>query len=367
MAVSKRSDQIFQLSLTEIAFILVFILLLLLGYVVIKEQREKKAALAALAATQGQEAAKRALDDATAEIKQVLVDAGAGNPDDVITKLVENAKASVELPQLKMKVLDLEAEVSALSAVKQTLANAAADVGKKEVADRVGSAFALQEAAEKALAEAEIKDSAEISPAQVARPASNTREAVTKSIEVAKALDRELKRVGGQGLPAGEEQEAIKGIVDAAEQVRSLQTSGVNVAGVRKENSDLRGQVANLRNRLEARGGRDYPPCWADESGKVEFLFSVELRSDVAVVTRAWPDRRNADAASLPGIESILTSPIPLAGFAAAHRPVFDVSRRQDPECRHYVLLRSVIPDAVQSDRARLMVENFFYKSEARR
>ena len=46
---------------------------------------------------------------------------------------------------------------------------------------------------------------------------------------------------------------------------------------------------------------------------------------------------------------------------------VFDWSRSQKPECRHYVALRSTIADAVQSDRARLMVERFFYKSEVPR
>ena len=53
--------------------------------------------------------------------------------------------------------------------------------------------------------------------------------------------------------------------------------------------------------------------------------------------------------------------------FVSKIQGVFNWSRKQDPECRHYVLLRSSISDAVQSDRARLMVENYFYKVEARR
>lgn len=58
MSVSKRSDQVFQLSLTEIAFTIAFILLLLLGYLVMRESAAKRAAEEALAKVQELEAAQ---------------------------------------------------------------------------------------------------------------------------------------------------------------------------------------------------------------------------------------------------------------------------------------------------------------------
>ncbi|RYF46717.1 MAG: hypothetical protein EOO27_38815 [Comamonadaceae bacterium] len=124
--------------------------------------------------------------------------------------------------------------------------------------------------------------------------------------------------------------------------------------------------MAFLKNRLEARGGRDFPPCWADENGKVEFLFQIELKPDSVAVTQAWPPRRETDARALPGIGDVLdTSPHGTAGFISRVAGIF--AKSQTLQCRHYVQLRSAIADAVQSDRARLMVENYFYKTELRR
>ncbi len=136
---------------------------------------------------------------------------------------------------------------------------------------------------------------------------------------------------------------------------------------LRKENVDLRGQVAFLKKRLDARGGRDYPPCWADESGKVEFLFAIELRSDSVMVTPAWPVKREADAKALVGISTALAEAHSYSRFPAAVQGILNWSKAQNPECRHYVQLKSSIPDAVRSDRARLMVESYFYKVEVRR
>lgn len=99
----------------------------------------------------------------------------------------------------------------------------------------------------------------------------------------------------------------------------------------------------------------------------MEFLYAIELRSDSVVVTPAWPAKRDADAKALPGLTTTLAAPHPYSNFVSAIQGVFNWSKAQDPECRHYVQLKSSIPDAVQSDRARLMVENYFYKVEARR
>src|SRR5690606_17851227 len=100
--------------------------------------------------------------------------------------------------------------------------------------------------------------------------------------------------------------EGIREAVEAARSYREIEKAGVDVNVVGKENADLRGQVAFLKNRLDARGGRDYPPCWADESGKAEFLFAVELRPEGVVISPGWPERRAADANALPGVTEAL-------------------------------------------------------------
>jgi hypothetical protein len=56
-----------------------------------------------------------------------------------------------------------------------------------------------------------------------------------------------------------------------------------------------------------------------------------------------------------------------LDAFVVNIQGIFNASRKADPQCRHYVYLKSTIADAVSSDRARLTVEKYFYKNEARR
>jgi len=394
VAENKRSDQVFQLSLTEIAFTIAFMLLLLLGYLVFREQRDRREAERALQHVQSTQTATEALNAASAKLSGQLEAAGVSNPDDVISKLKLDGEAAAERDRLKLLVQDLEAQISALAEVRQLAVEAGK--GSGAVAERVASALALQKAVEQALASSTVpatpaafaaSDAAGKggAPAASAAPASPKPETakppsdalppdpkvtvaeVTRAIETSTALNRELKKATGHELPRGHEATTASQLVQAAVRMQGVEKSGTSVEKLTKDNADLRGQVAFFKNRLEARGGRDYPPCWADEAGKVEFLFSIELRSDVAIVARAWPERRAEAAAKLPGIDALLARPVALGAFPAAAQPILDWSKRQDPECRHYVQLKSVIADAVQSDRARLMVENFFYKVEARR
>lgn len=360
---AQRNDQIFQLSLTEIVFCIVFILLLLLGYLVIKEQEERKRAEEALAELHSAEVSKQQLDSARAALVAELANAGNASPDDVITKLVEAQKLREERDSLRMQVEDLDAKLTALMELKKLLEQSAGE--KSEIAkSEVTNALALQAAVRKDLAEPEANPSRKTGGSS---EATSSLDAVRQAIATTKALRAELKSKLGLEPNALTERQTVVDIVDAAKSFGEMTQGGVTPGGLRKENSDLRGQVAFLKKRLDARGGRDYPPCWADESGKVEFLYAIELRSDSVVVTPAWPAKREADAKALPGLSTTLAAPHPYSNFVSAIQGVFNWSKAQDPECRHYVQLKSSIPDAVQSDRARLMVENYFYKVEARR
>jgi hypothetical protein len=393
MIVSKGSDQVFQLSLTEIAFTIAFILLLLLGYLVMRESEAKKEAEQALAKVQALDAAQQAFEEATTRLKQGLAGAGAANPDEIISRLVADAKAAAERDRLQVRVRDLEAQLSALAEVKQTVANATKEASKKETVDRVMSALALQAEAEKIIEADKGAASAPVSqPASAPAPtpavmakgnsasegikrsaqrrpsAEETLAQVQRSLQVSAAVDRALKDAGAKPLPAGKEAEAVAGMVRVAQSLRGLEVSGKRVEAVLKENADLRGQMANLRNRFNAVGrGLDHPPCWADEAGNIEYLFNVELRQSVAIVTPAWPERRRQDAEKLPGVAELIGAPVNAERFRTASRPILDISKRQDPECRHFVVLNNTIESRREADQARWMVEEFFYKREARR
>lgn len=387
---AQRNDQVFQLSLTEIAFTIAFLLLLLLGYLVSKEQTERQAAEAQLATVQSAERATAALNDAKSQLSTQLQGAGATNPNEVISKLVAAEEVRAERDQLRQRVDDLDAKLTALTELKKQLEQAAASRRPEVTQDEVLSALALQEqvrdAVEQSLAEPPKPPSLQAPSDTASKPASAPQVATSASAPVSKAvrdkqalatvrqaltatseLRQQLKEKLDKELSAGNESQTIHEVVAAAKGYGDLAKAGQNPDAMKKENSDLRGQVAFLKNRLDARGGRDYPPCWADETGKVEFLFSIEVRPDSVAVLPAWPARRESAAKAIPGIDAVLSGPHSNQSFPSKIQSIFNWSKTQDPECRHYVQLKSTISDAVQSDRARLMIENFFYKVEARR
>lgn len=362
---AQKNDQVFQLSLTEIAFIVAFLLLLLLGYLVSKEQSEREAAEAALANLQSIERTTEALNDAKAELSSLLRGAGAADPDELISKLVADEELRAERDLLRKQVADLDAKLTALTELKSQLASIPEATRADAMRDEVASALALQREVRAMVAQAPSEGAKE--PTKRTPGSTELLDSVRQALTTTSELKRQLKESLGKQLPRGQEGQTIQAVLEAAKHYQDSSKSGKSPAAIQRENSDLRGQVAFLKNRLDARGGRDYPPCWADENGKVEFLFAIELLPDAVVVNPAWPARREAAARALPGMDVLLAGPHSTQKFISAVQGVFNWSKAQDPECRHYVQLKSSISDAVQSDRARLMVEGFFYKVEVRR
>jgi hypothetical protein len=414
--VAQRNDQVFQLSLTEIAFTITFILLLLLGYLVYQEESLRKAAEVKLAKVQSAETATVAMEAANVSLTAALQGTGVRNPDEIITKLIAVQEVRAERDRLKKRVDDLDAKWTALEELRKRLEEVGRAGNADVTSDTVTTALVLQDQVRKAIEAAESatstlpaseaqpagkaasvaasasgaapaaasdKQAPSEPPAKLVKPvpaasgplesgsrASRDAEALAKVLQAIAAtgeLKKQLKAQLNQDLIPGKEAQTVLQVVSAAKGYGELAKAGANPEQIRRENSDLRGQVAFLKNRLDARGGRDYPPCWADEEGKVEFLFSVDLQPNVVVVTPAWPPRREAAARELPGVAELLAGPQSNQDFVNRAQGIFNWSRRQDPECRHYVQLRSSIADAVQSDRARLLVEGFFYKTEIRR
>lgn len=354
VGVASRNDQVFQLSLTEIAFTVAFILLLLLGYLVMKEQGERKEAQAKLVIIQSSARHAEILSEAKKDIAAVLQRTDKGNAAEAIKKLIDSDAIRVERDALLKKVEDLDAKLTALTELRNKLASSDGSAQKELVRNEIETAIALQGLIKKLSSET----------AKGQRDADAV-EAVKRSLETTAELKKQLKSQLNKELLSGREAQTIKDIVDAARSYGEIVKSGVNPELAKKENADLKGQVEFLKNKL-ARGGLDYPPCWADEKGKIQFLFAVEVRADSVVVERAWLPVREADAMALPGIGEVLSgSPHSNANFVTRVQGIFKKS--QELKCRHYVRLKSSISDAILSDRARLMVENYFYKDEMRR
>jgi len=115
-----RNDQVFQLSLTEIAFTIAFLLLLLVGYRVWQEQAARAAAAAALAQVRQEQHTAKSMERARAELAQALREAGAADPDAAISKLVEAGELRADRDRLRRQVDDLDAKLSALAPVRGT-------------------------------------------------------------------------------------------------------------------------------------------------------------------------------------------------------------------------------------------------------
>jgi hypothetical protein len=383
--VRQRNDQVFQLSLTEIAFTILFLLLILLGYMIFKEETARVAAETALAQVQTTEQAASALSKAKESLGALLKERGAANQDSVISKLISAENLRAERDHLKQEVKDLDAKLTALTELQGKIEKAAQSDRFAIVKENVDSALALQEQVREAMKQeraGEEKKNQEpppkpalISVAKVSAGTSSLAKDgsgdalnfVRRSIAVSGEFKKQLKNQLAKELEPGEETQTVADVVNAAKRFGDLAKTSASPETLKKENSDLRGQVAFLKNRLDARGGRDFPPCWADENGKVEFLFSLDMKPDSVAVVPAWPARRETAALALPGVGEALAGAHSYVEFVKSIQGIFNWSKKQSPECRHYVQLKSSISDAVQSDRARLMVESYFYKVEARR
>ena len=134
---------------------------------------------------------------------------------------------------------------------------------------------------------------------------------------------------------------------------------------VARENRDLRGQVAFLKGKLEGKGGRDYPPCWAEESsGRIQYLLAIEITDHGLVVKPAWPESRKTDAQALPGIDALATAQttFQLRAFKSAMQGIDEHSRKRN--CRHYVVMRNYVSDLAVFNSYRFAIEHYFYKLE---
>jgi polyhydroxyalkanoate synthesis regulator phasin len=390
--VRRKDDQIFQLSLTEIAFTLAFLLMLLLGYMLAQADRHAKGLELSLAKSGELDTNRKALEQARQNLAKALSEAGA-KPDEVISSLIAQAKLAQERDTLRKQVDDLDKQLSALTEVKKMLDAAkggagSSDVVRKEVTDALALKAKLEErlgAQEAVMVPSSIK--ATSTPASsVAAGTADTRSPTAKEpaapterpgrrdvatealagLSLKEQLTKQLHDQLGEPYVAGHEETLAQELVAARKELKAVASTSGGVAGVAKENADLRGQVAFLKARLDARGGRDYPPCWADEqTGKVEFLFTIEISPDGLRVTPAWPEKRQADATSIPGVARFSEpTSLSLSEFSSAMQRIDRVSKEKN--CRHYVYVKNRVTDLGSFNRSRYAIENFFYKLELR-
>lgn len=360
---SENSDQIFQLSLTEIAFILVFILMFLLGSMVFLAQKENEELQKKLNELGNFEQKMNELDQATQLLEDTLAGKDVSNPEDVIKNLVESVNAQEEIAQLKALIIDQEAKITALSEVQKAIDAAKGQGDGALVQKQIEKALTLSKELKEQLQAAVDKTEDKVQLEDIDLVAEKAKELIARVEKLEKHFEEDPLL---SELPGENSEQKLENLVKEYRELDALKNDGSNPILVKKENSDLKGQIQFLKNKLEANGGMDFPPCWADANGKIQMLLTVELHESSLNVSRAWPDSRDADAKALPNINAVMAAPkTDYPSFLRAVKPISDLSRQLN--CRHYVRIMSMIPDAVTSDRRRLSIEDYFYKLEVRR
>lgn len=339
-----NAERIFQLSLTELAFTLIFLLLLLAGVKAGRERATETAIPPAAApvaaertpvpdsgnsASAATESAAMSAEEAAARGKaSAWLASGGAAAEEIVTELLAARRAQAESARLRAQVEDLERGVTELV----ELAKAAGGEGQG-----------------------------------VTEPISNAAKNPRAVIESALKFQAAFQQAAGERVPservevAGREYGAAIRAMSAAHD-----RAGDTAAGLASRNRDLEGQTAWLREKLRARGGLDYPPCWAEpETGRPQYLLSVEISGGGLRIAPAWPPERAADAAVLEGLDALLKpAPFSVEAFTAAVQTLDAASRAKN--CRHYVRLYNRVNRLDAFNRYRFAVEGYFYKYEAR-
>lgn len=317
MLFPKRNDSVFQLSLTELAFTLVFLLLLLSGIKLVVSDRDKREAEKKVDKIQAQidkcnteNSKKNACD----KIDQILNRQGIVNPNELISAMQRTEEKERENHEFKKKIEDLDAQLTAMQAIKDVI-----------------------------------------------NKSSNVNSDVSKYLQSAAKFKAAYEKFSGEEVNEGDEGKIAMNLA-------RNQTDGNKLIKSEKDLSNCNGKLTYCTEKF-IKSGFGLPPCWTDKAGKqIHYLFEVEIRTDGLMVTKAWPSEREDDALQLPNIGSLTPDHLQsLATFKENARGIFLESKQSTPahpECRHYVIMKksAELTDINGFNRLRLGVEDYFYK-----
>lgn len=395
----EKNDMVFPVSLSEIAFTLVFLLMLLLGFMILSERKENESAkvrIAELERNQFSAQATAAAASAMAQAQQALgakmAQGGAGTPEQVAAVLkdfVNVGEATARQEQLEQEVLDLTRKLVALEELRQRVEQAGRKVDEKMAREEVEQAIALREEIARLVeppppatsAPATAAPGAASSPttkladkatskSDTPPPQSLDRQQAIEQVRQAIAATRELRNQAkaqlGRDVPPGQETKFVRDVVEGARRAAFAASDRSNPVALKQENATLRTQVAFYDKRDKLRG-LDHPPCWMNADSKIEYVFNVQTTQAGFVVTRGWLPHREAQARASVGFDDLMSgtgAPLSAAQFGVGAKPFLDYGKAQSPECRHFVYLSSTIADADRRDDARRLVNSSFYVLE---
>ena len=346
---SRKTDQVFNLSITEIWMVLAFILLLLTGWQVWRLTNEKNSLEQKVAGLNDLTDREKAIDEATIALKAKLKHLGIKNPDEVIAKLIDASKARDESERLKVLLTQKDEHLAALAPIDKALEESGSKDKGEDAKRLVLETLMSYEQLKKLVTD----------PSKDVKPTD-----VVKRVEELSATEAAVR--GALKTDSAPSTEQVQKLVKDATAYAAAEESGLNPVALQKANSDLKGQLQFLNNKLNRGKGGDLPPCWVDSAGKPEMFLTVFLKDDNLTFEPAWPASRLPDAQALPGFDDLMANTS--RGYDDFVRSTSAIKALGEKnECRYFVRLTSQIQSAPISDRRRIQVERNFYKIETRR
>ncbi|MCL2644429.1 MAG: hypothetical protein FWD51_03110 [Betaproteobacteria bacterium] len=359
----RGGDSVFRLSLVGIAFILICFLLIVFSRMYTDVEVARTEALTRLDKRQQentQPLAQQAFESARQELEAQLLEAGA-NPDKVIGDLLDKTKIETELATEKKRVQELGAQLAGLGELKKILTQASKTpvldgtsteslFSALELRARLGQELLSTSGSETRLTDNEI--------------AYRALAAVNFKRNIEALVEAEL----GLSLVPGQESAWEQWLIADSQQFKTaLSKSDPGTASARsragnEDTSMLRAQVNFLRARLETHGDRFVPPCWFDNTGKIQYLFTIELRPgrpESVVVESAWPPARETSAQAIPGIKPLLTrKQMPYTTFKERAN---SIAQHAGKQCRYSVQVIDNLRSGMRSERVHQELEPFFH------
>jgi len=287
-----RRGLVLGLTVAESLLLILFALLLALGYVLLKRDREAQALQTQIRQLQ----ASDRLLEAKVDVLSAMVEHKPA--DTFFRELVQARELQAQLRQREAQLEERERRAGRLEEVLAALQGSSDQ--RRRLADLAAIGAKLEEA---------------VKAASPKTPQADLHDDIPEGIALA---------------------QAARAAAHTPEETRALLTDAARAA---RENATLRGQVVKLRKDLQSVGkGGDYPPCWITESGEIQYLFDIALNgSGSLTVADATPPDRILDRRSLP-IPPRLYGNVSRDQFLAMTGPLLAVSNAKS--CRFYVIAR---------------------------
>ena len=121
-------------------------------------------------------------------------------------------------------------------------------------------------------------------------------------------------------------------------------------------------EILRQLNYMKKRAGFGHPPCWVDSQDRPDNLYEIRMEEETFSISGNWPAARE-EAAKEEIFQAAIGESLSVRETRTRLKPILEWSKKQTPECRHFVVLDDCAPSAGPQNR-RLLVEDYFYKSK---